>query len=207
MLPSHVLERLKSADWERIFPALVAYAVARTRRLPFVKGGGELPQGHQPHDVAREAVRLVYEGERQWNPSKHPDLARYLSGVVSSLVSNLITSADHVQRVDGLTDEPVDMDAFEETGILSPVDAVASDECIGVPRALVDRVTAGDEQLAEVSMGLEEGMQFAEIADLFSMEVREVYSLSQKLRRRLLSAMAGHECWEDHPVMATASRP
>ncbi len=181
--------------------------MARTRRLPFVKGGGELPQGHQPHDVAREAVRLVYERKRTWNPVKHPDLLAHLSGVVSSLVSNLVTAADHTQRIDGATDEPIDLDGFEGRVAPSPIDVVAPDECVETLRAIVDRETSGDDGLATVAMGLEDEMQPGEIAEVLSIDVREVYVLTKKLRRRLLSAMAGHECWEDHPVMATAPRP
>lgn len=207
MAPTDVLEKLRAADWERIFPALVAYAVTRSGRLFLVKGGGRLPQGHEPEDVAREAVRLVFEGTRKWDPVKHLDLLAYLSGVVSSLVSNLITAADHTQRIDGAADEPIDLDRFEGKVVPSPIDIVASDECVGALRAIVDRETSGDDGLVTVAMGFEDEMQPAEIAEILSIEVSEVYVLAQKLRRRLLSAMAGHECWEDHPVMATAPRP
>lgn len=207
MAPANVLATLRAADWERIYPALVAYAVTRSSRLYRVKGGGQLPEGHTPSDIAHQAVQLVFEGERQWDPSTHPDLLRYLSGVVSSLVSNLVTGADHTRRTDGAADEPLDLDRFEGTVAASPLASTESDECVEELREIVDRETADDEGLATVAMGFEDEMRPAEIADVLSIEVKEVYRLAQKLRRRLLSAMDDHECWEDHPVMAAASRP
>ena len=207
MLPDDVLERLRAADWPGIYSALGAYAVTRSSRLYLVKGGGELPKGHGPSDVVHQAVRLVFEGKRQWDPDAQPDLLRYLEGVVSSLVSNLVTGADHVRRTDGASDEPLDLDRYEGTVTPSPLAATESAECVEALRAIVNLETAGDGELAKVAMGFEDGMRPAEIAELFSMDVQEVYGLTRKLRRRILSAMGGHECWEDHPVMATASRP
>ncbi|HIG73790.1 MAG TPA: hypothetical protein EYQ24_04190 [Bacteroidetes bacterium] len=207
MAPPDALKALRAADWKRIYPALVAYAFARSARLYLVKGGGRLPEGHEPTDVADEAVRLVYEGERKWDPNAHPDLLRYLSGVVSSLVSNLITGADHTWRVDGADGEPSDLDEFEGTVAPSPLASTESDECVEVLRAIVDQETEGDEGLATVAMGLEDEMRPAEIADMLSIDVKEAYLLIRKLRRRLYTAMADHECWEDHPMMTIASRP
>ena len=207
MAPDDVLERLRAADWERIFLSLTAYAVTRSSRLYLVKGGGELPQGHRPSDIAHNAVQLVFEGERHWDPDAHPDLLRYLKGVVSSLVSNLITGADHVRRADEASDEPLDLDGYQGIVTPSPLATTESAACVEELRAIVDRETAGDDGLAAVAMGFEDGMRPAEIAELLSIDVQEVYGLTRKLRRRLLSAMDGHECWEDHPVMATASRP
>lgn len=206
MVPAHVLEMLGEADWEKIYPRLVAYAVSRTSRLFAVKGGGQLPKGQEPADMAREAVRLVFEGERKWNPETHPDLLRYLSGVVSSLVSNLVTSADHMRRSDGTAKEPPDFDVFEGSVSPNPLATAESEECVEELRLIVDRETDGDEKLSSVAMGLEDGMRSAEIAEFLSIEVKEVYRLTRKLRRRLLSAMGGHECWEDHSVMSAACR-
>lgn len=207
MAPPDVLEKLRAADWERIYPALVAYAVARTNRLPLVKGGGPLPQGHQPDGIAAEAVRQAFEGERRWDPERHPDLLRYLANAVSSLVSNLVTSADHVRRDGRDPSQATGLDGRDEGGALSQLDALASDECVEELRAIVDCETADDERLVAVQMGLEDGLPRDEIAEVLSIGVSEVYNLTRKLRRRILSAMAGHECWEDHPLMAATSTP
>lgn len=206
MISSRVLKILREADWEQIYPSLVAYAVSRSSRLYLVKGGGQLPEGREPPDMAREAVRLVFEGERKWNPDTHPDLLRYLTGVVSSLISNLITGADHTRRVTGTAEGLFDLDTFEDTAPLNPLASAESDECVEELRAIVDGQTEDDEKLASIAMGLEDEMRPAEIAEFLSIDVKEVYVLTRKLRRRLLSAMGSHECWEDHPIIANTFR-
>lgn len=204
MVPPDTLDRLRAADWEQLFPDLVTYASWRAAGLPFTKGGGELPQGYEPKDLVREAVTRVFEGRRVWDPSRDPDLLDYLKGVVKSLASNLVTSADHVHRTAELDGEAVDLDTFE--GIRpSPMDLAASAQCEEELRQLVEEATADDPGLATVAMGLEDGMRAAEIAAEFSMEVGDVYGLTQKLRRRLLSSMSDRECWEDHPLMTSTT--
>lgn len=209
MLPPEVLNKLRDADWERVYPALVAYAKSRIWRLPFVKGGGPLPKGLRAEDIAQKAIRLVFEGKRQWDPEKDPDLTLYLkTSVARSLISNLVRSADHRHRDAGDAEESPDMDGYA-AGSPDPSLVVASDECVEELRAIIERETEGDDGLTVVQMGLEEGMPRDEIADILSIDVNEVYTLTRKLRRRLLSAMAGHECWEDHPLFegsATSQR-
>ena len=204
MVPPDVLDRLHAADWEQLFPDLVSYASWRAADLPFTKGGGELPQGHEPKDLVREAVTRVFEGRRVWDPTRDPDLLDYLRGVVSSLVSNLVTSADHVHRTPEVDGEAVDLDALKAARP-SPLALSASAQCEEELRELVEGATADDPGLATVAMGLEDGMRAAEIASEFSMEVGDVYGLTQKLRRRLLSSMSDRECWEDHPLMTSAT--
>lgn len=205
MLPVDILEKLRAADWERIYPALVAYAKHQIWRLPLVKGGGPLPGGRRAKDIVQQAIRLVFEGKRQWDPEKDPDLALYLkTSVVRSLISNLVSSADHRLRDAGDPVEAPDLDGHAGTSP-DPSLIVASDECVEVLREIVEHVTADDERLAMVQMGLEDGTPRDEIAELLSIEVGEVYTLTRKLRRRLFSAMGEHECWEGHPFFTSST--
>ena len=197
--PGHILTLLREADWERISPSLVAYARNRFWELPSVRAGGLLPQGMRPEDIAQKAIRLVFEGKRQWDPVAEPDLGRYLAfSVVRSLISNAVQSVGHTRRVEG--GDPPDLDAYSGSSH-DPSVLVASDECKEVLRTIVEQATVDDERLATIQMGLEDGMRSAEIAELLSIEISEVYTLTRKLRRRIASAMADHECWKDHPLI------
>lgn len=201
MPPPEVLARLHATDWKSIYPSLMAYATARGQRLPLVKGGGDLPLGEQARDVVQEAIRLVFTGERQWDPERDPDLQRYLAhSVIRSLVNNLATRSAHAQRDAAGFPE----DVLDASKIL-PDDVLASDECIEAFREIGSGCVANDERLETVMMGLEDGMARDEIASLLSIEVKEVYTLTRKLRRRLEAGMAGHECWDDHPVLFHAN--
>lgn len=205
MVPPDTLDQLHAANWDHLFPDLVAFASWRAAGLPFTKGGGVLPQGQEPKDLAREAITRVFEGRRVWDPARDPDLLDYLKGVVSSLSSNLVTSADHTHRTAETNGEAIDLDAFED-GQPTPAALAASAQCEEELRELVEEATADDSGLATVAMGLEDGMRAAEIASEFSMEVGDVYRMTQKLRRRLLSLMSDRECWEDNPLIKTFSR-
>ena len=200
MPPSdHILTLLNEADWERIYPSLVAYA---KNQLWLARSGGLPPQGMQPKDVVQEAIRLVFEGKRKWDPITEPDLGRYLAkSVIRSLISNAVRSAGHYHRdIDG----SLDMDVYSGS-LHDPAVLAASGECKEVLRTIVQRATVDDERLATIQMGLEDGMRPAEIAQLLSIKVSEVYTLTRKLRRRIFSAMADHECWQDHPPIATVT--
>ena len=197
--PEDVLAALHKADWKRIYPSLVAYARSLLWALPSVRAGRLLPQGMEPEDIAQKAIHLVFEGKRQWDPVAEPDLGRYLAfSVVRSLISNAVQSVGHTRRVEG--GNPHDLDAYPESSH-NPSVLVASGECEEVLRTIVEQETADDERLAAIQMGLEDGMRSAEIAELLSIEVSEVYTLTRKLRRRIASAMADHECWKDHPLI------
>ena len=197
--PDHILTLLHEADWERVYPSLVAYA---KNRLWLARSGGPPPRGMHPKDVVQEAIRLVFEGKRQWDPLAEPDVGRYLAtSVIWSLISNAVRSADYSHRdIDGSLDMNVYPGSLHDPSVLA-----ASGECEEVLRTIVEQATDDDERLATIQMGLEDGMRSAEIAKLLSIKVSEVYTLTRKLRRRIFSAMADHECWQDHPPIATVT--
>ena len=153
----------------------------------------------EPEDIVQKAICLVFEGKRQWNPAEEPDLQRYLAlSVIRSLISNAVQSAGHTRRMEG--GDPPDLDVYPGS-FHDPSVLVASGECEEILRTIVEQATANDERLGNMQMGLEDEMRSAEIAELFSIEVSEVYTLTRKLRRRIVSAMADHECWKDHPLI------
>ena len=56
----------------------------------------DLAKGMNPRDIAQEAILKVYEGQRAWNPSKHPDLRKFLkNSVIDSMFNELAESADN----------------------------------------------------------------------------------------------------------------
>lgn len=96
-LPDHVRNRLDEADWGRIYPRLVAHACSRARSLYWRSGNKEdLAKGLQPKDLVNEAIQRVYEGRREWDPEKNPDLYKFLKdSVLSSLFNELAESEDN----------------------------------------------------------------------------------------------------------------
>ena len=72
---------LDDAEWDRIYPRLVAFATSRVQSLALGK------------DLAHEAVARVYSHDSTWDPAKHPDLERYLMSLVNSKLANDRSSA------------------------------------------------------------------------------------------------------------------
>ncbi|NKB82036.1 MAG: hypothetical protein GKS05_09145 [Nitrospirales bacterium] len=91
------LLRLNSADWEKIYPALLLYARFKARSLYWRSGNTlDLAKGMNAEDVVNEAIRKVYEGERVWDPIKVPDLLEFLkSSTLASMFNELAESADN----------------------------------------------------------------------------------------------------------------
>jgi RNA polymerase sigma factor (sigma-70 family) len=194
MLDRDTLECLNAADWRVLYPRLVAYAQAQTVKLPFMKGGGALPKGREPDDLAREAITLVYEGKRRWDRSTVPDLLIYLRCVIDSLMSNLLTSAEHQRRTEVVVEVADDVLPMPDPDP-GPLDERIAEECLDAFEQICTEAVADDEELQLVRMGLEDELPSRDIASLFSIPVNRVYQLTRKLRRRIRSAMQEHPCW------------
>lgn len=98
-LPEHVRKRLDEADWKTIYLKLIAHAHSLARSLYWRSANKEdLAEGLGPEDLANEAIARVYEGRRNWDPDKDPDLLKFLKGsVLSSMFNELAMSADNTQ--------------------------------------------------------------------------------------------------------------
>lgn len=198
MLDKDTLECLNAADWKVLYPRLVAYAYSQTIKLPFMKGGGMLPKGREPADLAREAITRVYEGKRYWDRSAAPDLLTYLRGVVDSLLSNLLTSAGHQRRAEIVIEGDDALPLLDHSP--DPLDDQIAEECLEAFKQICTEAAADDDDLQMVRMGLEEEMPSREIADLFSIPVKRIYQLTRKLRRRIRAAMQEHPCWRGEQI-------
>jgi hypothetical protein len=89
VLDELVRAALDAQPWKDIYEMLTAYACMLVRQHVW-RGelGGPVPGGREGEDFASEAIIDVYDGTREWNPSKQPDLAAHLRGIVKSKVSN-----------------------------------------------------------------------------------------------------------------------
>jgi hypothetical protein len=177
---SERLERLRAQDWETIILRLTAYAVYKIQRLSWQTGKQDLPGGRQPKDLAFDAIKLVWTGERACNPIKQSDLLKHLKSIVDSLVSHLIRSAEHMQR------ERVEGEVDGVALVFDPVDEEASNALDEVVAAdIFERLwqrAKGDEDLELVLCCIEEGMSRpSDISDAVKMEVERVYKAKKKL--------------------------
>ena len=178
MSDSEKLARLHKQDWEGIILKLTAHAVHKVERLRWQTGKKDLPGGRQIKDLAMEAIKMVWSGERNWNPSRQPDILRHLKSIVDSLVSHLVESAEHTQR-ERLQDE-VGEEVFDppDDQMPSALDEVIAADVFGK----VWKQARGDEDLELVLCCIEEGMSKpADISDALKIPVDRVYKAKKKL--------------------------
>jgi RNA polymerase sigma factor (sigma-70 family) len=186
---------LDQADWQRVVLGLTSYAVSLVALRQWKTAEGMLPKGHTPADLVCEAIRLVFEGDRQWNPEQDPDLLRYMKSVVKSLVSHLLRSRDHRARANTRTQENLDAVELAVAAVPAtspnPEQEFFGDEDDAQMHELVDLVHGcanGDDELELIVLELQEGKKPREIAESLGMPVERVYQCLQKLQRRVRAA-------------------
>ncbi len=182
VVSSTVQEHLDSEDWDALYPRLFSYARRKANGLSFLKERSELPLGRTYKDLVQDAIAKVFRGERNWNPDKNPDLYVYLTSVIDSLFSGLLNRSGHRNR-DPL--DPSEMEGSQKSDY---------NDCLKALETLVRDTSSDDENLDDVRQGIEDGMSPGEIADFFGIDVKEVYNLKRKLRRRIDRKMKTHPC-------------
>ena len=187
------LNEISESEWEEIYNGLITFTEKRLAR------GYRLRRCMEPQDVVHRALRLVFEGRRKWNPARDPDLTKYLASVIKSLTSNESKLVENKYRD---RNGSLDMDAF--AGLMhDPFVLTTSAECEKVLINITKRATADDKSLGIIMEGLIAGLSPAEIAQKLEVDRKVVYKLARTLRRRIVSAMADHECWEDIPTASS----
>jgi len=181
------LLELNEETWGDTYLELLDFARYKTSKLNFVKGGGDLPLGWTPEDLVQEAIKRLFDGRRQWDPDKDPDLCNYLKSVISSIVNALLEKADYDRRDDTPLEDHYDLPSGENA---------TYNDCLEVLQDILEEESSDEEDLESVRLGIEDNMKAYEIAKFFGIDVETVYTLSRKLRRRTSKKMEQHPCNE-----------
>jgi len=162
-----VVQLLEKQDWPRYILALTAYVISVCRWKHY-----RLPAGIEAEDIAMQAIEKLYEGTRNWNPEKDPDLLKYLKSVIRSLISNEL----------GLSASgTLSLDAVPENQAAPQYDT--DDELYY--RQINQEIAVqmrGDPVCALIYKGFKDGLTL-EISDEFMVDIDEI----RKGRRRLLT--------------------
>lgn len=194
-----VFRRLREADWGIIGKKLLIHAHYRAAIYYSWRGDQtfELAAGHTIEDIIQEAILKACTGERKWNPEKG-SLELWLKDQINSLMDHLAKSATNRYETHTLetirgdsTEDPWDSDALEYA---PPESArVASAEEIAIRQEEVKQefdlllgAADGDEQLEQMIQVVWEGYEkSSEISEAMGVPVKEVYTLTRKLKRRV----------------------
>lgn len=81
-------DRFKQTDWELLYKRLMYFTHNQLKKR-FILRKSPWSLDTLADEIVRTAISKVIFGDRNWNPSKDPDLYYYLSGsVIRSLMSN-----------------------------------------------------------------------------------------------------------------------
>lgn len=174
---SQLLEILDAQDWPSIIVKLYAHSLFRLKWFGLT--GETWLQGRQYKDFAHEAVTLLYEGRRVWNPVDEPDLVRYLKSVINSLISNLLKSKENKGMTGAdLTDEINDMMLFDDMFQQKIINKDLMDQ---IEDTLLD-----DPDMWLVFTDLAKGMTPLDISEKYDkMGIEKVRNIQKRLRRHI----------------------
>lgn len=195
-MQAETLEAFRRMDYALESRRLLVHAIHESRKYAWRTGKGgmrfsdgrseALASGASPVDVVQQAMALTMDGSRPWNKEKYPDLCLHLRWVIRSLIANLAASADN-RQLRPVPEEWSGAEAQEpaEAGLLRAAAGPDADELGGRVLAAVK----DDPALAEALGHLKEGRKPRHIAELMGLAEKDVYRLTQKLRRRLAGVL------------------
>jgi hypothetical protein len=201
MVKDRVLELLEAADWNDIILKLTYFAIWLSCRYTWKSGDPRrLPKGKTPEDIALDAIAKVWNGTRDWDINKYPDLLTHLKWIVKSEIKNLYSSMEHqktsrmpVMKNDEDTELDCDQiahDPFSPTHEMTSTpeeDLITKEDMEFEEKLKAELYTAvkGDEDLEQLLLCFEYGFCKAEeIANQTGWDVKKVYNIKRKLLRK-----------------------
>jgi RNA polymerase sigma factor (sigma-70 family) len=201
------LRRLGQEDWERMTVYLLKFAASTFLDfgIPVIEGA---VRGVSIADLVHDAVDSVWSGRRKWDPEVA--LPTFLRNAVRSEMSNLLTSAE-VRLVDAWPDADPDdeKDPAEDAMQVrhadpshdharhlprrqqTPEEIVAETEQIERYHDLLLEAADDDEELIRYLDALDRGIEEpAAIAKEWGVDRKVIYSLENRLRKRVKSLIA-----------------
>lgn len=192
-----VLELLEAADWDGIIIRLTYYATLRFKRYGWQSN---LPKGNSPVDVAFNAIEKVWDGTREWDPDKYPDLLKHLKWIVKSDIDHLHSSLEHMAtgrypvaimengtKVE-LKDTACEHPHSISVKILTPEEELIAKQKDEYEKALMAELhdtVKGDEDLELLLLYFEDGIDKPEaIVGETGWDIKTVYNLKRKLLRK-----------------------
>jgi len=192
-----VLELLEAADWDDIIIRVTYYAAFRFKRYGW---RSNLPKGNSPADIALNAIGKVWDGTREWDPNKHPDLLKHLKWIVKSDIEHLHSSLEHIKtgrcpvviKEDGtrveLSETACEHPHSIKERVLTPEEELIVKQEQENDQKLLNELydaVKGDEDLELLLLYFEDGIDKPDrISAETGLDIKTVYNLKRKLLRK-----------------------
>jgi RNA polymerase sigma factor (sigma-70 family) len=193
MIDVAMLNRINEQNWEQLIPRLYKYTIRLLRRYKIRYPDEVLPKGNGHRDLVQQAITLVYEGKRQWNPEKYPDCFLFLStSVIRSLVSNLYSSPDSLNIRESSLISLSDVDSEEnhlENDFADPSnfeETIHEKELIRQAEQIIKDHDGPDKLLLAVFRSRLDESKNQQIAKELCIPISEVENVVKRIRRVLM---------------------
>jgi len=186
MIDQRTFDSLNKCDWDLIILDLTRYAKDCLDILSNAKV--KVPKDRQPVDFAKEAIKLLYGGERNWDQLKYPDVTKFLkNSVIDSLISNSVGSPEVKNKAK--TQIPVNSGESDEALNLS--DIVKSKEPTAemeiIAEEIISKIRYANKDDDDATLVLEELVKYSkprEISADLGISIEEVRKIIKRIRRR-----------------------
>ena len=189
------IQALKEDDWSELLERLTHYALGKYQKYGWRRGNPRKtewagPDGTGPEDIALEALTLVIEGKRQYDPNRHGEFIHFLRSVVDSLVSHLSEKAN--QRKTGRmpvaqssdTGDMVEVDLPGKEP--DPADVCISRNTIDVVKNVVGATAREDPLAIKILECIEVDItKPAEMTEVLGVDLKEINNAQKRLRRKI----------------------
>lgn len=158
--------------WKSIYPKLFYYALWQARRKKLSK--------EKAKDLVHEAITRILTEKRKWNREK-VDLLTYVKGVIYSLASHEVESADALRRHNEVKDEDgesLDLVESAKSSESSPLEELERKEL----EEYLWSEAGDDEEMQWVLICIFEGKRGQDIANELNFPVSKVYNTMKKVR-------------------------
>ncbi len=174
---NEILERIRSQDWDYLYPRLVAHAGRRLGWIGLNPKEGVL--GYDPKNIVSSSIEKVLLGERLPQNTDFNDFLLYMKGVVNSLVYNLKAKKENrlkdARHLDGPLADEVFFESILEEGFLR------EDELSMLQESFEQELIKKDEDAFLVYSELCQGKKHKAIADSMNKQVSEVENIHRRL--------------------------
>ena len=149
-------------------------------------GGGNLPGGSSPVDIASTVIKKVLSGERSWDYRKYPNLATHLKLIARSEIDHLFQSWTS-RKV--RTFEQPEIESFPDSAG-DPEQIYLEEERAGEIRGVIVRIRSAMADKPDLLTVLDQILagrtKSGDIASRLELDVTEIYRRKKRIRKLVL---------------------
>jgi hypothetical protein len=172
-----MLERIRSQNWDFLYPRLIAHACKRLGWIGLNPTEGVL--GYDPKNIVSLSIEKVLMGDRHPTPADFDNFLEYMKGVVNSLIYSLKSKKENklkdTRNLDGSLADEVFFEKVLEDGFLNEEEITVLQESF--ESELIDK----DEDAYLVYSELCQGKKHKAIAQSMNKQVSEVENIHKRL--------------------------